>query len=125
MYLVALGRYDDALASAREALLSLRDAQVDVVVTYTLQHVAAIASLRSTEALETPHDGRSCAARLVGYVDARLTALEAPREHTEQQEYDRILPALRNALGEDRLGELMAEGRQWTEDQAVAQALLV
>jgi predicted ATPase len=125
MYLVALGRYDDALASAREALLSLRDAQVDVVVTYTLQHVAAIAALRSTAALEAPHDGRSRAARLVGYVDARLTALEAPREHTEQQEYDRLIPALRDALGEDRLVGLMAEGREWTEDHAVAQALLV
>jgi predicted ATPase/tetratricopeptide (TPR) repeat protein len=125
MYLITLGRYGDALERAREAISTLRDAQVDVVATYTLQHVAAIAALRSIESLEAAHAGRSRAARLMGYVDARLTALEAPRERSEQQEFDRVLSALRDALGIDRLAELMAEGRNWTEDQAVAQAFLV
>ena len=59
------------------------------------------------------------------YADARLTVLALQREHTDQQECDRVLSVLREALGEDRIAALMAEGRQWTEDQAVAQALLV
>jgi Arc/MetJ family transcription regulator len=65
------------------------------------------------------------AARLLGYVDARLAALEALRYHTEQQEYDAMLPALREALGADELSKLMAEGSTWSEDQAVAEATLI
>jgi non-specific serine/threonine protein kinase len=125
MYLVALGRYDEALSSAHEALGPLRDEQKNFAIAYTLQHVAAIAAFRPTEALEAAHDGRLRAARLMGYIDTRLTALEALSAYNEQRECDRILSALREALGVDYLVELMAEGREWTEDQAVDQALLV
>jgi len=65
------------------------------------------------------------AARLLGYVDARLTALEALREYGERQEYDKTLAALRHALGEDTLAKLMNEGCAWNEDHAVAEAMLI
>jgi predicted ATPase len=124
-YLIALGRYDQARAVAREALPALRDAQHDVGATFTLQHLAAIAALDTVDDPEAIHEVRSRAARLMGYADARLTVLALQREHTDQQERDRVLSVLREALGEDRIAALMAEGRQWTEDQAVSQALLV
>lgn len=56
---------------------------------------------------------------------AGLTALEALRDYTEQQEYDKMLVVLADALGEEQLATLMEEGRTWTEDQAVTKALLV
>ena len=51
--------------------------------------------------------------------------IEALRQYTEQQEYDKMLAALRDALGEDQLAKLTAEGAAWSEDQAVAQALAI
>lgn len=65
------------------------------------------------------------AARILGCVDARRDELEASREYTEQQEYDAVIPALRDTLGERELSKLMTEGGSWTEDQAVAEAMLI
>ena len=52
---------------------------------------------------------------LLGFVDARIAALEARREFTERQEYDRMSAALRGTLG-PRLDNVMALGAEWTED---------
>ena len=59
---------------------------------------------------------------LLGFVNARLAELKAGREYTEQQEYARIVAALRDDLGE-KLDSVMALGAEWTEDGAVAVAL--
>ena len=67
-------------------------------------------------------DVRERAAMLLGFVDARLAALEAQREYTERQEYERVIATLRGALG-DRLVRVMALGAEWSEDEAVAVAL--
>jgi hypothetical protein len=111
--------------TAREALTLSRDIQAGVLLAFTLQHFAAIAGLRLTDGATETRDDRLRSARLLGYADARLAALEAAREYTERQEYDKLVHALREALGEDELAKLMAEGSTWTEDHAVAEALLV
>jgi hypothetical protein len=90
-----------------------------------LQHLAAIAALQPSDGAKPGYDDRPRAARLLGYVDARLDAFEALREFIEQQEYDKMLAALRNALSEDELAKLIDEGRAWNENQAVAEAMLV
>jgi predicted ATPase len=113
-YLTALDCYDDALVHAKDAVLANRDVQGTVLTAFALQHVAAVGALR---------DRSEDAAALLGFVDARLTALEAPREYTEQQEYERMLRALRAAFGEEELRELMARGAEWIEDGAVNVAL--
>jgi Arc/MetJ family transcription regulator len=61
----------------------------------------------------------------MGYVDKRLGELEVIREYTEQQEYDKMTLALREALGAGELARLMQEGVGWNEDQAYAEAMLV
>ncbi|MGA8098582.1 MAG: adenylate/guanylate cyclase domain-containing protein [Candidatus Cybelea sp.] len=122
-YLIALERYEDACISARDGLAAARDAQWEAGVVWGLQHLAATAALRPADAAEHVPGDRLGAARLLGYVDARLDAIEASRQHTEQQEHDKMLPALRDALGGDQLAKLMAEGAAWSEDQAVAEAL--
>jgi tetratricopeptide (TPR) repeat protein len=123
-YLVALRRFDDARVVAREAVSASRDAEFSVGVVLALQHLAAIGALRpETDARELTACHR--AARIIGYVDTRLAALEAQREYTEQQEYDAMIPAMSNALGEKELSKLLAEGSAWSEDQVVAEAMLI
>jgi predicted ATPase/class 3 adenylate cyclase len=123
-YLVAMHRYDEARLSARKALGAARDTELPIAVVIALQHLAAVAALRQTaDALAL--EGHCRAACVLGYADARYAALRAFREYTELQEYDRIVAVLGNALGEDRLAKLMAEGSAWSEDQAVAEAMRI
>jgi non-specific serine/threonine protein kinase len=124
-YLVALARYDEAHLQARDALALSRDFQFDVIVAISLQHLAAIAVLQPVDGGGPTCDARALAARLLGYVDGRLTALESPRQYTEQKEYDEVLLTLRGALRADELAELMEEGRAWNEDNAVTEAMLI
>jgi hypothetical protein len=123
-YLVALRRYDEACTAAREALSAARDAQYSAGVAWALQHFAAIAALRPHDDAPVIEDRRR-AARILGYVDAHLARLAALREYTEQQEYDVMLTALRDALDNGEISKLLAEGGAWKEDQAVAEAMLI
>jgi predicted ATPase len=120
VYLTTLGRSDEARNCAREALRMARDAQHDVGVAIALQHLNAIAAIRASD-----YDSYARAARLLGYVDMRFTALNILREHTEHQEYEQIVAALREAIAPDALAKLTEEGRRWTADQALAEAMLV
>ena len=65
------------------------------------------------------------ARRILGYVDARIAVCEALREYTEQCGYDGTIRALREMLGADELLRRMAEGSTWSEDHAVAEAMLI
>ena len=123
-YFVALERYDEARVRGREGLAVSRDAQAGVWTAFLLQHLAAVAALEP--AGNSPADDTwRRAARLMGYVDKRLGELEVIREYTEQQEYDKMTLALREALGAGELARLMQEGVGWNEDQAYAEAMLV
>jgi predicted ATPase/DNA-binding XRE family transcriptional regulator len=123
-YLVALRRFDEARQAAREAVAAACDAQVSVALAWTLQHLAAIAALRPTHGRAVIEDRRR-AACILGYVSARIVALDSSRQFTEQQEYDAMMAALRDSLGEVELSRLMALGNTWSEDQAVAEAMRI
>jgi hypothetical protein len=116
-YLISLNRFDDARRQAMRALSAARDVKATVLTAYILQHMAAIGMLE-----ESTNGAADRAAMLLGFVDARLAGLEAGREFTEQQEYERMTASLQAALGK-RAGELMALGAEWNEDDAVAVAL--
>jgi tetratricopeptide (TPR) repeat protein len=116
-YLIAVGRYDEATARAAEALELAWELQLGVFVVRSLQHVAAIVALRTPAQPASTLDER--AARLLGFVDARLSTLEAKREYTEQQEYDRMIAALRAELRLDELERFMAVGATMTEEEAI------
>ena len=116
-YLVALGRYDEVAQCARELLDLARDHRLDVLTAYALQHLAAIAALRSG-------DARTSAARIFGFVDARLKAMGAARLHNHEQfEYDRVLATLIDAMGADEVERLMAAGAAIGEELAIDEAL--
>jgi predicted ATPase len=124
-YLTSLRRYDEARAFAKEGLTLAQDAHFVVLTAFALQHLAAIALLRCRDedgACDLPS---AQAARLLGFVDAQLTALAASREYTEQQEYDSIVPLLRDTFGEDELRILLLEGAAWSEEQAASESTVL
>ncbi len=123
-YLIALKDYSEARAFSREALVASRDRQYEIGIAWTLQHFAAIAAFRPADAKHASED-RLRAARLLGYVDARLRELESLREYTEQQEYDATILVLNDVLGAAALSKFMADGSAWDEDRAVAEAMLI
>jgi predicted ATPase/class 3 adenylate cyclase len=120
-YQLARAHYDEAKTAGRKALAVTRETESNVACAFAVQHLGAVSAL-STDAGD---DARARAARLLGYVDARLAALGAVREYTERREYDAALDALRGAFGEEQLGTLMLEGSAWTEERAVAEAMAV
>lgn len=120
-YFIALDCFEDASAHAREALHAARDVKATVLTAYVLQHCAAAAALRARSSKRKTKEMLERSAMLIGFVDARLTSLEARREYTEQQEYERVMALFREALGK-RLESVMVLGAEWTEDGAVAVA---
>ncbi|MDQ6781313.1 MAG: hypothetical protein M3Z37_09220, partial [Candidatus Eremiobacteraeota bacterium] len=115
-YLIAGGQISEALVCAREALQIQHEAQLAALAAAAVQHFAAIATERG--------DAQR-GARLLGFVEARLIALELVREYTEQREADAMLAVLRKTLAKAELTRLMDEGRLWSEDRAVAEAFEV
>ncbi|MGC1381879.1 MAG: adenylate/guanylate cyclase domain-containing protein [Candidatus Baltobacteraceae bacterium] len=124
-YLIALDRHEEARLRARDALARAHNTHFEVFVLWALQHLAAVAALRADEDPRSADVDRRRAARLFGYVDARVASLEARRMYTEQHEHERSLAALRDALGHDELERLSGEGRSWNEERAVTESLLV
>ena len=115
-YRIAIGDVTGAREAAREALRFARQARHEPIIAIALQHLAVITGLGG--------DTRR-AAQLLGYVDAQYAALGLQREPTERQGYDKLMVALREALSDDEIAILGAEGAAWSEDQAVEEALKV
>jgi predicted ATPase/DNA-binding XRE family transcriptional regulator len=121
VFLLALSRLDEARAEARQALILARDTAVPVPLTIALQRLAAIAARRAGDGDSERDSAFRAAARLLGFVDARLCALEYQRQDLERREYDALTSALRDVLGTG-LRDLMEEGRRWSEGRAIAEA---
>ncbi|MHB8463190.1 MAG: tetratricopeptide repeat protein, partial [Vulcanimicrobiaceae bacterium] len=124
-YYTALGRFEQARAAAREALSLCRDLQYETPVVVTLQHFAAISAMKITGEAESVRGDRLRASRILGYVDARLRALEAQRDRGERQEYDKAWSVLCTMLSEEELETHALVGRGWNETRAIAEALLI
>ena len=110
-YQIRIDRFDEARTCALAVIDHALNLQNHLLV-WAIQHVAAIATLR-------PQRDSARAARLLGFVDTRLPA---PRQFTEQQEYERTLTALRDYLAPDELRREMLIGRAFSEDDAVGEA---
>jgi hypothetical protein len=120
-YLTAADRFEEAEQHAYEALVAARETRSELLIALTLQHLAAIAALRNRDGyfVRSLH----LAAHLLGFIDARLAALGARREYTEQQEYERVIVLLRQKLGA-QLEDLLRQGTLWSEEQATSEALI-
>ena len=120
-YLTDLERYDEARTYARESLAAALEEHAEADVAFTLQHVAAISAFSGAGG----EPAQMKAARILGFVDARLASLETVREYTEQKEYEKLFALLGTALGVDQRDALIKEGANWVEALAVAEALAV
>lgn len=123
-YLVSLGSWDDATLHAREALSRGLGTKTTAATIWALQHLAAISALRPREIDADETRDRRRAARLIGFVDARLAELSLRRDFTEQKEYERASTAIEEALGAEA-AVLMEEGRHWNETRVADEALLI
>jgi tetratricopeptide (TPR) repeat protein len=123
-YLITLERFDEARSHARNSLSIARLHQAEVTVAFAVQHLAALAiEVEPGEGTSAERFAR--AARILGFVDARLLELGAFREFTEET-LERVLRAkLGEALGNEELERQLVTGRGLSEDSAVAEALLM
>ncbi|MGH7757615.1 MAG: hypothetical protein ACREM8_15200, partial [Vulcanimicrobiaceae bacterium] len=110
------GNVDKARVAAREAIAICREIQNSFDIPISLQHLASVAAVDG--------DART-AARLAGFVDARLPQIDEPRQQTEQMLYDRLMATLREQLSSDALAGAMAEGAALTEAEAIETGLRV
>jgi hypothetical protein len=92
---------------------------------FALGHLGAVGALRPQAEAALVAEERKRASRILGFVDERLARLEIAREYTEQREYDRAIAALRSELDAAALEAALSQGRAWTEERAVAEALLI
>jgi tetratricopeptide (TPR) repeat protein len=117
-YLIGCRRWQDARARAREALELAQETQQLVEVVWSLQHLAVTAVLSVPNAEPAPST-LAAAARLLGYVDARISALGTSRQFMHVRGYDLALAMLRDAIGSEQTRRWMLSGSEYTADQAL------
>ena len=120
-YLVALKRYEEAQHYASEALQYARTISVSSDLPWMIQHLAAVALFGNDR--DESCTQASLAAKLLGFVNDATARTGRWRNYTEQQEYNAMVSALREMFDEEQLAALMEDGKTWSEDRAVAEAL--
>jgi hypothetical protein len=114
-YCIAAEDLEMARVAAREGLKWALQGQHSLGIAIVLQHFAVIGA----------RDDAVAAARLSGYVEARLNALAYEREYTERWSLDRLMVALRKHRTESEIEALAREGAAWPEDRAIEQAMML
>ncbi|MGA7284741.1 MAG: helix-turn-helix domain-containing protein [Candidatus Cybelea sp.] len=112
---LAVGDYRRAESFAHEGLAAAANARHPVMISLATSYLAIVASTRDA----------ASAARLIGYAEAGLRAVNWQRAAYEKAMVDRLYGCLRKKLPEAELERLLAEGASWSEDQAVSQAFLL
>ncbi len=112
-YCVALGDLTRAFQEARDGLAWAQKVQGATQITWACQHLALIAALRG----QHPR-----AARLLGFVDARLEELGCERGLTERWSFETLVAALHEHLADPEMKKLAAEGGAWPEERAAEEA---
>jgi predicted ATPase/class 3 adenylate cyclase len=112
-YCVALGDFERASQEAREGLSWAQKVQGATQITWGCQHLALVAALRGQAPL---------AARLLGFVDARLEELGCERGLTERWSAEKLVASLHEQLADLEMRKLAAEGGAWSEEHAAAEA---
>ncbi|MGC2408246.1 MAG: tetratricopeptide repeat protein [Candidatus Cybelea sp.] len=109
-YLLTLGDFTEAEATAREAVILAGKTHRTERVLHALEHLAA--ALASRGELTT-------AAVLGGFVDAGYSTLGYERETTERSSHDILASTLRDRLSEEDLAALMRRGAAMCSAEAV------
>jgi predicted ATPase len=120
--LVALGRYNEALEFAREALALACENQLTLTSALALEQVGTVAAFQPETARELNRLGYTQAARIIGFAEEHSKNRGHQRRGFELQERERCERALREALGGGTLARLTAEGAEMTLEQAIKEA---
>ncbi len=120
---ISMSDYDGAESYAREAVIFSSELHSATHLAHALQKLAVIATLRAQRDPERRAEPCARAARLLGFIEERLTALASPRDFHDRREYERALVLLRDAIGREQLATLMNEGAQISQEQAIDEAL--
>jgi predicted ATPase/DNA-binding XRE family transcriptional regulator len=123
-YEAALCRWEPSVSHASEALALARERGMTSAAVWAIQHLAAVAALRPVSDAALAIEQRRRAARLIGFVDARVAEYGLYRDFTERCEHEQILAAAHDALGAETVA-LIEEGSTWIEAQAFGECLLV
>jgi non-specific serine/threonine protein kinase len=121
-YLISLARFDEARASALEALALNRGLGNASQTLDAVQHLAAIGALRHQDSAAPHVNYLQRISRLLGFVDAGVNERGYTRDYVDQQEYEKIAKVLATSLGSEQFDKLVAEGRTWREISAVTEA---
>ena len=121
IYLVSLGRFDEAQARAREALDVALELQLPVYTAYAMEELAIVATLRPQRTTDGEPEKRRRVAQLLGFTDPHRRGERQFSPNSSQ--YDRTLAVLRDAMGADLVANLMSEGEAMSEERAVKEAL--
>jgi hypothetical protein len=90
-------------------------------VAWALEQLAAIVILYAQSQSEATDNAYTSAARTLGFVDARLSALGSVRLPSLQAQYDRVVAIIGDALGLETVSVLMAEGATMPEELLIEQ----
>jgi predicted ATPase/transcriptional regulator with XRE-family HTH domain len=121
--LMWLDRFDEAANYAREALDLELEHGLPFLIGWSIHYLAAIAVFRTAVAGDDRQNARAQAARLLGFVDARVTSLRLTLSHADQLVHNRVIAALNDAFGMNAAAILTREGAKMSEDEAVENAL--
>jgi tetratricopeptide (TPR) repeat protein len=112
---LARGDRESAEPFAREALAFAAENHHVTILPLAIAYLGAIAS----------EDQAREAARLAGYAEERLRTAEWQSNSTNRAILEDLRRRVRRETSEVELAELLAEGAQWSESEAVARASLV
>lgn len=115
-YHVWSGNIAEARASAREGIALVRELQMLQDLVFGVQFLASVSAASGDHVR---------AARLLGFVDARLLQMDESRQLTEKMLYDRLMASLREQANEEEIATLLAEGSNLSEEEAIEEALAV
>jgi hypothetical protein len=104
----------DDLGGARESLRRARAAQEPDAEAAVFQHFAHLVAMRG----ELQISGR-----LIGFVDGLYAEYGLQREQAEQWSFERVMALLNERMSETEIAALAEDGRVWSEDRAVDEAL--
>ncbi len=110
---LVLGDENDARSNAYEALELAAQARNPMIVPIALSYIAVLLTNGDPE----------LGARLIGYAESRLAALEWTFTPSETKTHAKLQTPLRAKFTQDRMNGLLAEGASLNEDRAVALAL--
>jgi predicted transcriptional regulator len=119
--LIALDRHDEARERSLESLELALNMRSENLALYAMHRLAAVAALRHSGDAHEISRAWKRAARLLGYIDARIDAIGQPsfRYPVDQRERDRTVSSLREALAADELAYLLSDGAALSAERAI------